>query len=178
MISGHQESALLIPISGLDQFVDRWRLELDPARQRAIPTHVTVLYPFVPPDALTTEIIEQLRNLFVDVQVFPIKFSESKWFDETVLYLTPDPDSMFRQLTAMTVAAFPDYPPYEGRHPDLTPHLTLANSADKDRSRAAELDIVSHLPTATVADRAWLMTGPKVSGSWKIHTEFLFRRRD
>ena len=41
------------------------------------------------------------------------------------IWLRPDPDRPFRDLTRQLWSAFPTYPPCGGRFPDSRPHLTI-----------------------------------------------------
>ena len=42
-----------------------------------------------------------------------------------VAWLAPVPDAPFRRLTELIVSRYPDYPPYEGIHDEVIPHLTV-----------------------------------------------------
>jgi len=42
------------------------------------------------------------------------------------MWLDPEPALPFRDLTNAVWRMFPQHPPYGGAHPDLIPHLTLA----------------------------------------------------
>ena len=43
-----------------------------------------------------------------------------------VAWLAPDPASPFSDLTELIVSRYPEYPPYEGIHDEVIPHLTVA----------------------------------------------------
>ncbi len=58
---------------------------------------------------------------------FDCTFDKCGWFGEDVLWLAPDRDQEFRDLTN-GVAAGSDYPPYGGEHDDVIPHLTVGDS--------------------------------------------------
>ncbi|HEX9447458.1 MAG TPA: 2'-5' RNA ligase family protein, partial [Dongiaceae bacterium] len=51
-----------------------------------------------------------------------------------LLYLAPDPDEPFRRLTLAIWKLLPDHPPYDGKHPEIAPHLTVASITDAARS--------------------------------------------
>ncbi len=63
-----------------------------------------------------------------------------------MVWLRPEPHPGLSSLLAAVLAAFPEFPPYDGLHPEPTPHLTV--SADGDERVLAEV-------RATLAD-----TGP------------------
>ena len=101
------------------------RDEFDPAAtEKGIPLHVTLLFPFVPPDELTQLHLERLRTLFasraplsfdlVDVEQFP-----------GVVYARPQPDADLLALMGAVWAAFPETPPYGGAFDEPVPHATL-----------------------------------------------------
>ena len=81
-----------------------------------------------------------------------------------VLYLAPEPETPFRELTAALAQAFAD-PPYAGAVAEVVPHLTVASHHDApmDKIRA---DVAGALPIAARADEAWLM---RIDGRWRTH---------
>ena len=74
-----------------------------------------------------------------------------------VVYLEPEPDEPFRRLTNALAAAFPDYPPYEGVHEEVVPHLTVAADAPDDYYAAAEHALPTFLPIRDIVREAWLI---------------------
>ena len=52
------ESCLLVPVPDAEPAVGRLRGRLDRAAAWGVPAHVTILYPFVLPDAITSEVID------------------------------------------------------------------------------------------------------------------------
>ena len=62
-------------------------------------------------------------------------------------YLAPDPPEPFSRLTEAIVERWPDYPPYEGIHETVIPHLTVAYGDD------ALLTEIEADVTPTAADR-------------------------
>ena len=75
--------------------------------------------------------------------------SVGRWPD--VVYLAPEPDAPFRRLTAALASAFPDYPPYEGAHEEVIPHLTVARDAPEDYYEAA----AHALPSVPARSATW-----------------------
>ena len=55
-----------------------------------------------------------------------------------VLYIAPEPDGPFRELTDALAQAFPEHPPYDGAFAEVVPHLTVAwhHDAPVDEIRA------------------------------------------
>ena len=56
-----------------------------------------------------------------------------------MLWLTPEPAEPFVRLTEAIVERYPEYPPYEGTHDRLIPHLTVAYHHDVTRDVDVQL---------------------------------------
>jgi hypothetical protein len=93
------QTALIVAVPDLERAVAEHRRRLDVAASWGVPAHVTVLYPFVPPDAIDAELIAGLGEALASVEPFDCEFSRSQWFGEDVVWLAPDPDQPFRALT-------------------------------------------------------------------------------
>src|SRR6185369_3483428 len=86
-----------------------------------------------------------------------------------VLYLAPDPDEPFRQLTQAIWRLFPETPPYAGRHTEIVPHLSIAwmqmaselREIEKDfrMAASAQLPITARATALTLFDN--------VTGRWE-----------
>jgi 2'-5' RNA ligase len=168
----NEESALLVPVFVADCVVGPLRAQLDPAAKLGVPAHITVLYPFVAPDAVVSPLLDELRSLFQRVAAFDFVLTRTAWFGETVLWLAPEPDVGFRRLTTAAFSRWPQYPPYGGRFAELTPHLTIGDGAPLDSLRDAELEVAPALPIAARATEVVLMSGGTEPGSWKTHARF------
>ena len=153
------QSALLVPVPAVESVVGEWRARYDSSAPDGIPAHVTVLYPFMAPAAIDASVLDALGACVVGVSAFSCTFSRVGWFGDEVVYLAPDDPSPFVALTEAVVAAFPDYPPYEGAFDTVVPHLTLGDTGTR-AERAAIADAVgAHLPLVAACDAVWLMTG-------------------
>ena len=153
--------------------VGRLRGRLDRAAAWGVPAHVTVLYPFARPEAITSEVIELAAAAVASVPAFGCTLARTSWFGEDVLWLAPEPDQPFRALTTALHAAFPQYPPFGGRYPDVVPHLTIGTRPPGGPAmlEAAEADVRPSLPVRTFVSRAWLMTGTQAVASWRVAAE-------
>ena len=69
--------------------------------------------------------IELAAASVASVPAFECTFAQTRWFGEDVLWLAPEPGQPFRALTTALHAAFPQYLPFGGIHPDVVPHLTI-----------------------------------------------------
>jgi 2'-5' RNA ligase len=163
------ESAVLVPVPEAEEAIAALRRRLDPAGSR-VPAHVTVLYPFVPPDLIDDAVLDRLARAVRGVAGFDAQFTRVGWFEEVVAYLAPEPDQPFRELTRRVWQAFPDHPPYRGAHPDTTPHLTVGDGAPPTELRSAADAVRRLLPIRTRVDRLQVMQGGD-AGAWRVRAE-------
>ena len=167
------ESCLLVPVPEAEPAVGQLRNRLDRAAAWGVPAHVTILYPFVLPDAITSEVMDLAAAAVASVPAFECTFARTSWFGEDVLWLAPEPDQPFRALTTALHAAFPRYPPFSGIYPDVVPHLTIGDRPPGGLAvlEVAEADVWPALPVRTFVGRAWLMTGTRAAASWRVAAE-------
>jgi 2'-5' RNA ligase len=168
-LPGMPESAILVPVPEAGPVVERLRARLDRSASRGVPAHVTVLYPFVPPQQITAAVIEMAAAAVKSVPGFGCRFAGTDWFGEDVLWLAPEPAGPFRALTAAVHAAFPQYPPFGGAFADVIPHLTVGDRPEGGISalHAAQAQVLPMLPVRTHVSCAWLMTGTRAPASWQ-----------
>lgn len=171
------ESALIAAVPSVESLVGEHRSQLDVAASWGVPAHVTLLYPFAPPKSLNQNLVDTLANAITAVAAFDCRFATTRWFGTEILWLAPEPDAPFRQLTAAIWAAFPQYPPYGGAYKDVVPHLTVADDHQPDLSakRAAERAVQQGLPLNTRIDRVLLITGAQAPQSWSVVEDFRLR---
>ena len=153
--AGVGESAIIVPVQ-VPVAVGRLRDRMDPSASQGVPAHVTLIYPFMPPDLLKDDVRRTVEQIIAAEAAFPFVLSSvGRW--PNVVYLVPEPSEPFRRMTSSLAAAFPDYPPYEGVHPDVVPHLTVAAEVPEDYLAAAEHALPPMLPIRDVAREAWLI---------------------
>jgi len=167
------ESAVLVPFPGLEPLVGPYRRRLDRAAARGVPPHVTVIYPFVPP-SVCGETVGRLAAAVADVPAFDCVFRRVDWFRDDVVWLAPEPDGPFRELTTAVWREFPDHPPYGGQFDDVIPHLTVGHT-DLAAMRAAAASVEPGLPVRHRVDRVWVMAGTDALGSWRTVAEVSLR---
>lgn len=166
------ETALVVTVPEAEPLVADWRAKHDRSAQRGVPAHITLLYPFVPTDRVDDAVLEELRALFAARPAFSISLPRVARFDE-VAWLAPEPSEPFAELTRLIVERFPDYPPYEGLHDEIIPHLTVAEGG-RDLQDEVEAALEPHLPiTATVDNVAFLFEG--ADGLWREARRFALR---
>ena len=140
------ESALIVPVPEAEGAVGQSRLTLDQSAAWGIPAHVTILYPFLPPDQIDDDVLAALHDIIADVPRFDVTLTRVGWFADTVVWLAPEPDFSFRQLTAAVWQRFPEAPPYAGAHTQTIPHLTIGHDAPVAVLEQAAAAVTAHLP--------------------------------
>jgi 2'-5' RNA ligase len=125
------------------------------------------LYPFVPPTAISSQVISIRAAAIASVRAFDCRFASTGWFGQDVLWLDPEPDEPFRQLTAAIWEAFPQYPPYGGAYDDVVPHLTIAQNrlGDLGPVQAAERAVQPGSPLSVRVESLLLIAGAQAPSS-------------
>jgi hypothetical protein len=93
------QSAVIVPVPALEPVVGEHRRHLDRAAQWGVPAHVTVFYPFVSPREINAAPLHRLDLALWSAEPFDCTFERVEWFDEDVVWLAPEPDQPFRELT-------------------------------------------------------------------------------
>lgn len=172
--SSQERSALLMLVAEAEPCVGPLRARFDPSAQQGLPAHITLLYPFFAPDAISDALIASLRARFAQHRSFSFALTGLCGFPG-VAYLRPDPLEPFDALIQDLSQAFPAYPPYGGAFPRPMPHLTVAHAP------VAALEVATvealgsagpRLPLVCLAAAAALFV--KRSGRWQPHTHFAF----
>jgi 2'-5' RNA ligase len=133
------ETALVIASPEVEPAIKRFRDLYDPSATDGVPAHITLLYPFLAPTAVDAEVLNALKACFSWFAPISYELGELRRFPG-VLYLAPHPDEPFRQLTMAIWSRYPQTPPYGGRHPDIVPHVCVAQIADEKRLDDVEDD--------------------------------------
>lgn len=166
------ETALIVPVPAAEDVVGVHRARFDQAARWGVPAHVTALYPFVPPGAVTDDLLEAVRETVAGVPRFGIEFAEVRWFGDQVAWLAPTPDQPFRALTDALFSRFPDHPPYRGEFADVVPHLTIGHDVPVADLAAAAEAVAAQLPLRAEAREVWLMVGAPEPDAWRRAARF------
>lgn len=165
------ESAIIVPVE-VPVAMRRLRDGLDPAAAVGVPAHITLLYPFIRPEALDDGVRAEVARIIATESAFPFVFRRvERWPD--IVYLPPEPSAPFSRLVGRLAAAYPDYPPYGGAHDlaDIVPHLTIAQSNRADYLEAAVHALPALLPVRGFAREASLIAhapGERWQSLWKL----------
>ena len=172
MTSPGPQSVLIIKVPDAELAVRRHRERLDASAPLGIPAHITVLFPFMPPQTLDTAVLTELERLFAAVSGFSFQLDHTDWFGDDVLWLAPRAPGPFRALTQHVFGAFPAFPPFEGQFDEVVPHLTIGHGHPLNDLHAAEESVRAQLHIDGHAAEVTLMTQPSAGGHWTEAARF------
>jgi len=159
-------SAVLVLVPEAESVVGEHRAVLDLAAEQGVPAHVTILFPFVPPERVDDDVLAALADAVKSVAAFDVRFARLRWFNRSVLWLEPDPAEPFAALTTAVRQAFPGYPPYDGAYAEVVHHLTVGQGQPEGLLATAEHAVTPKLPVAARISVVTLMQGSEQPGSW------------
>ena len=168
------ESGLFVLVPEAEAVVKPFRDRYDPSAAVGVPAHITLLYPFKPPNEVSSAVLDKLRAGFARFAAIQFSLSSVRRGPRSgILYLAPEPDEPFRRLTMAIWDWYPETPPYGGIWlPDIVPHLTVAQpTEEQERERIAEeFDQASQgkFPIHATASEVTLMDNR--SGRWQVST--------
>ena len=160
------QSGLIVEVPEAEPVVARHRERLDANARLGVPAHITVLFPFMPPETIRRSVLAELERLFAAVHQFHFELDHTDWFGDDVLWLAPHDPEPFRVLTNRVDQTFPAFPPFEGQFDDVVPHLTVGHGHPVNELRIAEESVQRHLPIEAHATAVTLMTQQSGRGQW------------
>ncbi len=168
-LAGATQTAVLVVVPETEHAVAEHRAHLDMAASWGVPAHLSVVYPFVPPEDVDKDVLARLAAAVGSVHAFDCTFARTEWFGDDVLWLAPQPDGPFRQLISAVVAEFPAHLPYGGLYEEPIPHLTVGELrlGTAAELTAAERAVGEHLPIRARVHRAMLLAGRREPASWR-----------
>jgi hypothetical protein len=155
---------LIIEVPEAEQAVGALRLLHIPSASLGAPAHITVLFPFLPPEAIDEAAVAEVVGAHA---AFDYELTGVATFPEGATYLTPVPAEPFVELTRAVAAQWPDHPPYEGAHETVVPHLTV--------SIRTPVDVRARFPIRARADAVSLIEEGD-DDRWRIRAAFLLGR--
>jgi 2'-5' RNA ligase len=162
------ESVLLFAFPEVNVAPDL-RRRYDRSARVGIPPHVTLIYPFLHPDAIDERLLGQLTRFFESVSRFAVRLGAIAGFPG-VVYLVPEPREDFVKLVNALAQLYPEAPPYGGIFDSVIPHLTVAESADPHIQDLLVTSAAQMLPIDTEAAEVWLMV--RRGRLWKTRARF------
>jgi 2'-5' RNA ligase len=175
MASQGPHSGLIIEVPEAEPAVRHHREHLDANAPLGIPAHITVLFPFMPPETIDPSALTRLGELFADVSRFRFRLDHTDWFGDDVLWLGPQDPRPFRDLTQRVFRAYPSFPPFGGRFDDVVPHLTIGHGHPMNDLRTAEDSVQARLPIEASVTAVTLMTQQSAEGHWSETATFTLR---
>ena len=155
---------MIVPVPEAEPAVGAIRLAHDGSAALGVPAHVTILFPFAPPDEVD---VAALAALFARFRAFDFALDRVERFEDGLVWLAPRPSLPFADLTAAVWQRWPGYPPYEGVHDEVVPHLTVGHASGDAGLDAAEVEIRTRLPVSGRAEHLTVMTEDD-TGRWSV----------
>lgn len=169
---GRRSALVVVPAAA--PLVGAFRARHDAAAVvRAIPPHVTVLFPFVPAQELVASVRAEVRALAARLRPIDAELSRVATFAGHV-WLAPTPRDRFIVLLREMHEHFPAYPPYGGAHAEPEPHLTIGEAAsppELETVAAARRELATGLPVAFRVDSLTLLEEGS-DGTWQTVETF------
>ena len=129
--------AFVVRVPAAESVVGDLRDQFDAAAKLGVPAHITILFPFMPPEEITPGVLQRAQEALSVVPSFIFSLSGIGRFPATT-YLLPNPAEPFVALTTALVTRFPAFRPYGGEHRELVAHLTVAHGDPSHAKVAAE----------------------------------------
>lgn len=161
-------TALIVRVPEAEPLVGDLRARFDPTAEQGVPAHITVLVPFMAPEAVSPQVLAKLHEVVTRLTAFDFHIEGvGRWPNTT--FVKPTPAEPFIQLTTAVSKAFPNYPPYAGAHSNIVPHLTVADGSASNAA-AAETELTSRLAASgAIASRcSEVALLENSSQAWKV----------
>ncbi len=170
--AAQEQTALVVEVPAAEAAVAHWRRRHDRAARAGVPAHVTVCFPFLPPQALDDDVEDALTALAAATPASTLAFSRVDGSGDAVMWLAPEPAEPLRALTRAVCAAF-GLLPYGGAHggiDDAVPHLTGRRGRTRPgrgpRRPGAALPVTQHVRELT------LLQGTFAPDGWRVRRRF------
>jgi 2'-5' RNA ligase len=165
-------TALIVVVPEAEALVGELRLRYDESARLGAPAHITVLFPFLAPDNVSSETLVALGSLFSTHRSFAFRLGSVGRF-RTTSYLAPSPSEPFASLTEAVWRAYPEQPPFAGEFGSIVPHLTVAHGDAGEAAVASEVvaDALARQGAIRSVCRAVVLM-ENSSGRWRRMHEF------
>lgn len=134
------DTYITLVLEHVDEALAAAHRDLYPERiPERIPLSLTLLYPWIPRDALTEADVDALRGFFAGVPPLVFDLARVEEFPGAVVYAAPEPEAELRSMMRALWARYPEHPPYGRPGSDPAPHATLGRL---EGPAAITLDVV------------------------------------
>ena len=155
-------TALIVAVPEAEAAVGDVRRQHDPSAALGVPAHLTILFPFLDPDAIDEAAIDEVLAAHT---AFDFELVSVESFPDGGTYLAPTCAERFVALTESVWRRWPGNPPYGGTFDTVVPHLTLSTEP---------LECELELPIAARADAVTLIE-EQAGGRWLSRRRFSLR---
>jgi hypothetical protein len=163
--------ALLIPEAKVH--TQAYRQMHDPSAQHGFPPHITILWPFMRPDLIRDETLQELGSFFGGFPKLDLLFLSSGR-TATGLYLCPEPREPIVQMTLAAMDRYPECPPYGQSDYQPNPHVTIAHEKDGRKldaiTAAFDREAANFYPINAQVEKVWLLE--EHGKGWKKRVAF------
>lgn len=120
------QTGFIVRVPQAEARVASLRDRFDASAALGVPAHITLLFPFMPPEAIDAAVLQGIREALAGACAFDFALASAARFPATA-YLAPEPATPFIDLTDRLARRFPAYPPFGGEFESVIPHLTVAH---------------------------------------------------
>jgi protein-tyrosine phosphatase len=153
------KSVIFIDVPEAEEILKHIKLkfnEIDPIPNNG-PAHITIQFPWIPPNIIEQDDMEKVRNIFSKMKPFDYSMKHS-WFGKEVLILIPEDPKPFIEMTKSILEEWPDYPYYGGDYDEIEPHITLAYG-EYNNLKMIEKEIQEKLPIKAICSEIIISVG-------------------
>ncbi|MBF4162694.1 2'-5' RNA ligase family protein [Nocardioides acrostichi] len=169
---GH--TVLAVPVPALDPWVRERTRHHDPSfvsdDAGFVHAHVTLLAPWLPDPSAAD--LAAVARVLAGWPAFDVRLARVAAFPDGLLHLVPEPAEPLAELGRRLAAAFPQCPPYAGRHPAAVPHLTLDQRTARTTAASVTASLGDLLPVRHRVDRVdlqrWANHGCRLLHAWAL----------
>ena len=148
-------TGLIVPVEAAADLLAPW-LSCLPAAGRALPPHLTALWPFLPVEAFDPAVERRLEEVLAGVPAFTFALTRVAELADAAVLL-PEPAAPFRALTRLIWDEWPECPPFGGAFDDVAPHVVVAVDPSAHTRQAIEEALAPRLPLPCRATEALLV---------------------
>ena len=169
------QTALIVPALEVEDVVGDLRMRHSPDARAGVPPHITVLFPFLEPEAVTAKVTDELESMLALRPPFDYSLVAAREFEGRVLYLAPEPAAPFVAMTDLISRRF-GVRPYAGEFGEPVPHLTVGEDISQDERGRVAAAVEAALPRPLRASEVWLLVG-RTERVWTRRNVFLLGGR-